>query len=115
MESVENNDFAAVDRVLQYDPVGRKNVNVNGSLKDSLLHKVARNSNYKMCKMLLKFGADVNSLNFDGQNPLNVVEAIGEFSICRLLLKKRKEKKIMYKKALHICAKQNDLAMCKNI
>ena len=55
----------------------------------------------------------LNSLNFDGQNPLNVAEAIGEFSICRLLLKKRKEKKIMYKKALHICAKQNDLAMCK--
>ena len=63
--------------------------------------------------MLLKFGADVNLLNFDGQNPLNVAEANGESSICKLLVRRRKEKKIIYKKVLHICAKGNDLAMCK--
>ena len=57
-----------------------------------------------MCKMLLKFGADINFFNSDDQNPLNVAEAIDESSICRLLVKKRKEKKIMYKKALHVCA-----------
>ena len=63
--------------------------------------------------MLMKFGADVNLLNLDDQNPLNVAEENGEYSICKLLVRKRKEKRIMYKRALHICAKQNDLAMCK--
>ena len=113
MKSVENNDVATVDRILQYDPVGRKNFNVNGSLHDSLLHKAARNRNYEICKMLVKFGADVNLLNLDNQSPLNVAEANGEFSICKLLLKKRKEKKITYRKALHVCAKQNDIDNCK--
>ena len=113
VKSVENNDVATVDRILQYDPVGRKNFNVNGSLHDSLLHKAARNRNYEICKMLVKFGADVNLLNLDSQSPLNVAEANGEFSICKLLLKKRKEKKITYRKALHVCAKQNDIDNCK--
>ena len=113
MKGVENNDIAVVDKILQYDAVGRKNFNVKVSLKDSLVYKAARNRNYGMCKMLLKFGADVNSLNSDDQNPLNVAEAIDESSICRLLVRKRKEKKIMYKKALHVCASKNDLVMCK--
>ena len=113
MEGVENNDVGRVDRILQYDPVGRKNFNVNGSLQDSLLHKAARNRNYEMCKMLVKFGANVNLLNLDGQNPLNVAEAIGEFSICKLLVGKRREKKIMYEKTLHIYVKENNLATCK--
>ena len=110
---VQDNDVATVDRILQYDAVGRKNFNVNGSLHDSLLHKAARNRNYKICKMLVKFGADVNLLNLNDQSPLNVAEANSEFSICKLLVKKRKEKKITYRKALHICAKQNDLVMFK--
>ena len=112
-EGVESNDIGRVGRILQYDPVGRKNFNVNGSLQDSLLHKAVRNRNYKICKMLVKFGADVNLINLDDQNPLNVAEAKGESSICKLLIRKRKEKKIRYKKALHICAKENDLAMFK--
>ena len=94
MEGLENNDVAAVDRILQYDAVGRKNFNVNSSLHDSLLHKAARNRNYEMCKMLVKFGADVNLLNLDNQSPLNVAEANGEFSISKRLFKKRKEKKL---------------------
>ena len=113
VEGVENDEVVAVDKVLQYDAVGRKNFNVNGSSHDSLLHKASRNRNYKICKMLMKFGADVNLLNLDDQNPLNVAEENGEYSICKLLVRKRKEKRIMYKRALHICAKQNDLAMCK--
>ena len=108
---VQDNDVATVDRILQYDAVGRKNFNVNGSLHDSLLHKAARNRNYKICKMLVKFGADVNLLNLNDQSPLNVAEANSEFSICKLLVKKRKEKKITYRKALR--AQQNDLVMFK--
>ena len=63
--------------------------------------------------MLVKFGADINLLNLDQQSPLHIAEANGDFSICRLLVRKRKEKKIIYKKALHINAKHNDLTMCK--
>ena len=113
VEGVENNDVATVDRILQYDTVGRKNFNVNGSLHDSLLQKVARNKNYEICKLLVKFGADVSLLNYDNQRPFNAAEVNGQFSICKLLLKKRKEKKIMYRNALHVCARQNDLVMFK--
>ena len=115
VEGVENNNVATVDRILQYDAVGRKNFNVNGSLHDSLLHKAARNRNYEMCKMLVKFGADVNLLNLDNQSPLNVAEAKGDSLICRLLVRKRKEKKIRYKKALHVFAKENNIGNCKNL
>ena len=98
---------------MQHDPVDRKNFNLNGSLNDLLLHKASGNGNYKIFKMLVKFGADINLLNIDDQSPPNVAEVNGESSICKLLVRKRKEKKIMYKKALHVCAKQNDLVMCK--
>ena len=117
VEGVENNDVVAVNRVLQCDNVGRKNFNVNGSLYDSLLHVVARNNNYDICKMLLKFGADVNKLNLDDQSPLNVAETNKNYSICKLLVKrrKRKEKRILYNKALHIFARKNDLTTCKKL
>ena len=112
-EGVENNDIAALDRILQYDPVGRKNFNANGSLQDSLLHKAVRNRNYKICEMLIKFGADVNLLNIDDQSPLNVAEENGQSSISKHLVRKRKEKNIMYEKLLHNYARQNDLVMFK--
>ena len=63
--------------------------------------------------MLVKFGADVNLLNLDNQSPLNVAEASSKFQICKLLVRKRKEKRIRYKKALHVCAKENDIDKCK--
>ena len=63
--------------------------------------------------MLVKFGADVNLLNLDNQSPLNVAEANGEYSICKLLIRKRKEERIMYKKALHVCARVNDIQSCE--
>ena len=76
-EGVQNNDVATVAKILQYDAVGRKNFNVNGSFDDPLLHKAARNRNYEICKMLVKFGADANLLNRDNQSPLNVAETNG--------------------------------------
>ena len=69
MKGVQNNDVAAVGRVLQYDNVDHKNFNVNGSLHESLLHVAARNNNHELCKMLLKFGADVNIFNYEDQTP----------------------------------------------
>ena len=63
--------------------------------------------------MLVKFGADVNLLNLDNQSPLNVAEATCDSPICKLLIRKRKEKRIWYKKALHVFAKQNDIDNCK--
>ena len=115
MEGVEKDDVAAVGRILQYDSVRRKNFNVNGSLQNSLLHKAVQNNNYEICKILVKFGADVNMLNLDDQNPLQVAESNLNLSLCKLLLKKRKEKRIIYKKALHIFAKKNDLMQLKKI
>ena len=53
LEGVQYNDVAAVDRVLQYDNVDRKNFNVNGSLYDSLLHVAARSNNLKYVKCYL--------------------------------------------------------------
>ena len=78
MEGVENDDAAAVDKMLQYDAVGRKNFNINGSLQNSLLHKAVQNNNYEISKMLIKFGADVNMLSLYDQSPLNVAEANGK-------------------------------------
>ena len=113
VKSIACNNIATVIAVLQYDAVGRKKFNVNHSLHDSLLHKAVRNGNYELCKMLLKIGAGVNLLNLDNQSPLNMAETIGESSICKILVRKRKENKVIYKKALHVCAKENDLIKCK--
>ena len=115
LEGVQYNDVAAVDRVLQYDNVDRKNFNVNGSLYDSLLHVAARSNNLKICEMLLKFGADVNMFNFEDQTPFHVAESNTNYAICKLFVKKRKhrEKRIWYNKALHICARKDDLIMFK--
>ena len=111
-EGVQQNDIAKVDRVLQYDNLKYKNFNVNGSVYDSLLHVAARNQNYQICKMLIEFGADVNMLNVVGQTSLQIAEAKLNFDICRLLVKKRKEKKIRYNKALHIGVRENDINAC---
>ena len=115
LEGVQNNDVTAVDRALQCDNVGRKNFNVNGSLYDSLLHVAAQNNNYEICKMLLKYGADLNMFDLEDQTPLHVAERNANSSICQLLVKKRKgkEKGIYYMKQLHICARKNDLITSK--
>ena len=104
-----------VDRVLQCDNVGRKNFNVNGSQYDPLLHTAAYNNNYEICKMLLKFGADVNMFDLDDQTPLHVAERNMNYAICKLFAKKRKRKenRTSYNKVLHIYVRKDDLIMCK--
>ena len=77
-EGVQNNDVAAVDRLLPYDNVDRK---VNGSLHEFLLHVAEHNNNYEICKMLLKFGAGVNIFNLQGHTPLRLVETNMNYSI----------------------------------
>ena len=88
LEGVQNNDVVAVDRLLQYDNVYRQNFNVNGFLHKFLLHVAEHNNNYEICKMLLKFGADVNIFNLQGHTPLNVVETNMNYWICKLFYKK---------------------------
>ena len=112
-EGVQQNDVGKVDQVLQCDPVGCRNFNVNGSPYDSLLHIAARSNSFEICKMLVKFGADVNMMNIDGQSPLHIAEANLDFPIGQLLVRTRKEKKVIYNRALHITVKANDLTMCK--
>ena len=117
LDGVQKGDMAAVNELLQYDNVDRKNFNVNGSLHDSLLHVSARSNNFEICKMLLKFGANVNMLNFEYQSPLNVAETNKDYSLCKLFVKKRKrkEKRILYSKALHITVRKDDFTSCKNL
>ena len=113
MEGVQNNDIGIVDRILQYDAVSLKNFNVNGPSQDSLLHVAVRNRNYEICKMLIKFGADVNLLNLYGQSPLHVAEANFDFRMCKCLMRTREEKRTRYKNPLHIYAKRNNFGMLK--
>ena len=115
LEGVQNYDVEAVDRVLQSDNLGRKNFNVNGFLCESPLHVAVHSNNYEMCRMLLKFGADVNKFDLENKTSLNVAERNMNYSICKLLTKKRKrkEKRILYVKQLHTCARNNDLMTCK--
>ena len=87
-EGVQNNDVAAVDRLLPYDNVDRK---VNGSLHEFLLHVAEHNNNYEICKMLLKCGADVNIFNLQGHTPLNVVETNMNYSIWKKAEMQRKK------------------------
>ena len=77
--------MATVDRLLQCDNVGRKNFNVNGSLYDSLLHIAAHNNNYEICKLLLRFSADVNMFDIDDQTPLHVAGRNMNYCICKVL------------------------------
>ena len=114
MKGVENNDLRRLYAILQYDAVGRKNFSVNGSIHDSLLHKAARNRNYEICRKLVKYGADVNLLNFENQSPLNVAEANCDFNICKLLVRKRKEWRIRYKRDLHNLVRHNDFFTVKS-
>ena len=91
LEGIQNNDVAAVDRLLQYDNVDRKSFNVNGSLHELLLHVAEHNNNYEICKMLLKCGADVNIFNLQGHTPLNVVETNMNYSIWKKAEMQRKK------------------------
>lgn len=63
--------------------------------------------------MLVKFGAEVNMININGQSSLHLAETNLDFPICRLLARTRKEKRVIYNRALHITVKGNDLTMCK--
>ena len=115
LAGVQNNDVAEIDRVVQCGSLKYKNFNAIGSSFDSLLHLATYNMNYQICEKLLKIGADVNMLNGEDRSPLHVLEENANFDICQLLLKKRKtrEERIKYTKALHDCARNNDLTMCK--
>ena len=109
--------MAAVDRILRYDNVGRKNFNVNASLYESLLHIAVHNNNHDICKMLVKFGVDVNMFVLDDRTPLQVAERNENYSICQLFVKERnrKEKRISYKKDLHYYVRSNNLRTCEEL
>ena len=95
--------------MLQYDNVDCKNFNVNGSLHESLVHVAARNNNHEICKMLLKFGADVNMFDYEDQTLLEVAEKNTNYSICQLLIKKAKmqrKENFMQQSAAYLCEKK---------
>ena len=50
-------------------------------------------------------------------SPLNMAETKKDYSLCKLFVKKRKrkEKRILYNKALHIYVIKDDFTTCKNL
>ena len=101
-------DISELGEVLQEkDELGYTNFNVNGYLHQVPLIEAVVQRDYDKCKMLIDCNADVNKL-LEYRTPLNVAEEMGNFPIARLLVKKRKQDKSLYKNPLHISVKQCD-------
>lgn len=109
IDGVLENNILKVSPILKRDELGYLNANVLGPFPDTLLHIAASYSNCEMCRKLLKCGADINIFNSGGLTPLHVAKAISHYDICKLLVAKREEREITYKRALHLTARDNEL------
>ena len=112
-EAVNTGNISELSNVLQEkDKMGYKNFNVNGYIYDLPLHEAVYQEHYDICKMLLKYNADVNKM-LEFRTPLNVAEEKGNYQIANLLVKERNEDKSFYKNPLHIAVKRGDYSSCK--
>ena len=109
IDGVLENNILKVSPILERDKIGYLNANVLGPFPDTLLHIAASYGNCEMCRKLLKCGADINIFNSGGLTPLHVAKAISHYDICKLLVAKREEREITYKRALHPTARDNEL------
>ena len=109
IDGVLENNILKVSPILKRDELGYLNANVLGPFPDTLLHIAASYGNCEMCRKLLKCGADINIFNSGGLTPLHVAKAISHYDICKLLVAKREEREITYKRALHPTARDNEL------
>ena len=109
IDGVLENNILKVSPILKRDELGYLNANVLGPFPDTLLHIAASYGNCEMCRKLLKCGADINVFNSGGLTPLHVAKAISHYDICKLLVAKREEREITYKRALHLTARDNEL------
>ena len=109
IDGVLENNILKVSPILKRDELGYLNANVLGPFPDTLLHIAASYGNCEMCRKLLKCGADINIFNSGGLTPLHVAKAISHYDICKLLVAKREEREITYKRALHLTARDNEL------
>lgn len=106
-------DISELGEVLQEkDKLGCTNFNVNGYLDLVPSNEAVARRDYDKCKMLIDCNADVNKM-LEYWTPLNIAEEIGNFQIARLLIKKRKEDKCLYKNPLHIAVKECDYRLCE--
>ena len=85
---------------------------MNGSIYDLSLHEAVFKEDYDICKVLLKFNADVNKMQ-ESRTPLNIAEEKNNYQIADLLVKNRKQDKSFYKNPLHIAVKLGDYSLCK--
>ena len=109
IDGVLENNILKVSPILKRDELGYLNANVLGPFPDTLLHIAASYGNCEMCRKLLKCEADINIFNSGGLTPLHVAKAISHYDICKLLVAKREEREITYKRALHLTARDNEL------
>lgn len=83
MDSVVNNDKAAIKKVLQE---GQINVNDRDKLGYSMLHYAASHEHIDLIKYLVEKGADVNSLDLTGWTPLHLAAIADHHKACKTLL-----------------------------
>lgn len=112
-EAVMADDISELGEVLhEKDQLGYTNFNVNGCLHQVPLNDAVVQRDYDKCKMLIDCNADVNKM-LEYRTPLNLAEEIGNFPIARLLVKKRKQDKSLYRNPLHIAVKECDYHLCE--
>ena len=110
-KAVNTGDISELSNVLQEkDKMGYSNFNVNGYIYDLPLHEAVYQGHYDICKMLLKYNADVNKM-LEFRTPLNVAEEKGNYQIANLLVQERNEDKSFYKNPLHIAVKEGDYSL----
>ena len=80
---MEKNEFEMTQHILSY---GRINIDSkHGKNKDTSLHKAALQGDYKICELLLRHGATVNSSNASNTTPLHLAIAGGNVDVFMLL------------------------------
>ena len=83
MDSVVNNDKAAIKKILQSNKIG---INDRDKLGYTMLHYAACHNHLDLIKYLVSKGANVNSLDFADWSPLHLAAIAENYKACKLLL-----------------------------
>ena len=81
---MEKNEFEITQQILSNGRI--KIDSKHGENKDISLHKAALQGNFKICELLLRHGATVNSSNASNTTPLHLAIAGGNVDVFMLLL-----------------------------
>lgn len=83
MDSVVNNDKAAIKKILQE---GQIKINDSDKLGYTMLHYAASRNHCDLIKYLVDKGADVNCLDFADWTPLHLAAIADNYKACKTLL-----------------------------